>query len=102
MNQDQGSNGDRVDRRGFLECAAWAGTGLLWTVSGGILSSRAFGQEGRVEDGARADFTFVQISDTHFGFSKEPNKDPAATVLEAVRKVNALPSAPRSEEHTSE
>jgi 3',5'-cyclic AMP phosphodiesterase CpdA len=102
MNQDQGSNGDRIDRRGFLECAAWAGTGLLWTVSGGILSSRAFGQEGRVKDGARADFTFVQISDTHFGFSKEPNKDPAATVLEAVRKVNALPSAPAFVLHTGD
>src|SRR5438874_8656514 len=26
---------DGVDRRGFLECMAWAGTGLLWTVNGG-------------------------------------------------------------------
>src|SRR5579872_6328907 len=47
-------------------------------------------------------FTFVQISDTHFGFSKEPNKDPAATVLEAVRKVNALPSAPAFVLHTGD
>ena len=102
MNKDQGSLGDRMDRRGFLECAAWAGTGLLWTVSGGILSSRAFGQEGRVKGGARADFTFVQISDTHFGFAKDPNKDPAATVLEAVRKVNALPAAPAFVLHTGD
>jgi len=102
MNKDQESLGDRMDRRGFLECAAWAGTGLLWTVSGGILSSRAFGQEGTGKGGARAEFTFVQISDTHFGFSKEPNKDPAATVQEAIRKVNALPSAPAFVLHTGD
>ena len=31
---------DGVDRRGFLKCMAWAGTGMLWTVSGGVLGSR--------------------------------------------------------------
>ena len=29
---------DGIDRRGFLQCMAWAGTGLLWTVSGGVFS----------------------------------------------------------------
>ena len=38
------SGGDGVDRRGFLECMAWAGTGLVWAAGGGILSSQAFGQ----------------------------------------------------------
>ena len=33
---------DGVDRRGFLECMAWAGTGLIWTMSGGVPVSRAF------------------------------------------------------------
>ena len=28
---------DGVDRRGFLKCMAWAGTGMVWAVSGGIL-----------------------------------------------------------------
>src|SRR5579859_591201 len=102
MQPERQATKDGVDRRGFLKCAAWAGTGLVWSVSGGVLSSRAFGQESGTKGSSRADFTFVQISDTHFGFAKEPNKDPATTVLEAVRKVNALPSAPRSEEHTSE
>src|SRR4051812_37649179 len=35
---------DGVDRRGFLKCMAWAGTGVLWSISGGVLSSRALGQ----------------------------------------------------------
>ncbi len=102
MNNERELLQDGVDRRGFLQCAAWAGTGLLWSVSGGILSSRAFGQEDRAKSGNAADFAFVQISDTHFGFTKEPNKDPAATVLDAVRKVNALPQTPAFILHTGD
>ena len=40
----ENSNKDGVDRRGFLECMAWAGTGMIWTVSGGVLSSKVFGK----------------------------------------------------------
>src|SRR5580700_2792296 len=38
----QDLNHDGVDRRGFLRCMAWAGTGLVWTMSGGVPVSRAF------------------------------------------------------------
>ncbi len=38
-----GADHDGIDRRGFLECMAWAGTGLAWTVTSGVLSSRVFG-----------------------------------------------------------
>ena len=38
----QDLNNDGIDRRGFLKCMAWAGTGLVWTMSGGIPVSRAF------------------------------------------------------------
>ena len=30
---------DGVDRRGFLSCMAWAGTGALWLMKGGVLES---------------------------------------------------------------
>ncbi|MBB6146496.1 hypothetical protein HNQ77_004475 [Silvibacterium bohemicum] len=33
---------DDADRRGFLKCKAWAGTGLIWSFSGGVPVSRAF------------------------------------------------------------
>jgi Icc protein len=56
---------------GFLECIAWVGTGLAWSVCGGVLSSRALG--GLAEQQGKADFTFAQISDSHIGFAKEPN-----------------------------
>ena len=61
-------DGDGVDRRGFLKCMAWAGTGLVWTAGGGVLSSRAFGET--LAGAESGDFTFVQISDSHIGFSK--------------------------------
>ena len=32
---------DGVDRRGFLKCMAWAGTGMLWAVNGGVCTSPA-------------------------------------------------------------
>ncbi len=31
---------DGIDRRGFLKCMAWAGTGVLWTVSGALDGKR--------------------------------------------------------------
>jgi Icc protein len=97
---DHDHEGDGVDRRGFLKCMAWAGTGLVWTASGGVLSSRAFG--GGPDRMGRGDFTFVQISDSHIGFSKETNKDVTATLQETVAKINALPQAPDLLIHTGD
>ena len=31
-------NDDGIDRRGFLKCMAWAGTGALCVMEGGILA----------------------------------------------------------------
>ena len=32
-----------TQRRGFLKCMLWAGTGVLWTVSGGVPRSGLIG-----------------------------------------------------------
>jgi len=90
---------DGIDRRGFLECMAWAGTGLAWSVTGGVLASRALGQEPKT---GAADFTFVQISDSHIGFSKEPNRNVTATLQKAVARINALPQRPDLLIHTGD
>jgi hypothetical protein len=63
----QDLNNDGVDRRGFLKCMAWAGTGLVWTMSGGIPVSRAFAKGYGKDAGKGADFTFVQIRDSADG-----------------------------------
>ena len=93
-------DGDGIDRRGFLECMAWVGTGVVWTMTGGVLNSRVFGQDaGQAKKG---DFTFVQISDSHIGFSKEPNKDVMATLQATVNRINALPDRPELLIHTGD
>ena len=93
---------DGVDRRGFLKCMAWAGTGLVWTLSGGIPVSRAFAGNGDRGAGKAADFTFVQISDSHIGFDKPANPDVTATLQLAINKINALPQAPDFVIHTGD
>ena len=97
---DQNIIGDGIDRRGFLKCMAWVGTGVLWTVSGGILTSKAFGAD--VAGDTNGDFTFAQISDSHIGFSKEVNKDVAGTLQLAIDKVNAMPHRPDLLIHTGD
>ena len=60
-------NKDGLDRRGFLECMAWSGTGMLWTVSGGLLGSTLLPSRAGAADTdnliKKASFSFVQISD---------------------------------------
>jgi 3',5'-cyclic AMP phosphodiesterase CpdA len=96
----QNRNKDGVDRRGFLKCMAWAGTGVLWTITGGILRSQTLSSI--PEPPAGADLSFVQISDSHIGFNKEANKDVAATLREAVARINALPHSPSFMLHTGD
>src|SRR6266404_2057133 len=88
---------DGIDRRGFLNCMAWAGTGLLVTITGGVARSQTLGH---AEHGAG--LQFVQISDSHIGFNKDANKDVTATLQEAVARINALPARPEFVIHTGD
>src|ERR1700676_1021366 len=98
----QDLNNDGVDRRGFLKCMAWAGTGLVWTMSGGIPVSRAFAKSANRSAANSADFTFVQIGDSHIGFSKPANPDVTATLQTAINKINAMPQKPDFIIHTGD
>ena len=91
---------DGIDRRGFLHCMAWAGTGVVWSIGSGMASSRAFGQKPAA--GTDTGFSFVQISDSHMGFNKPANTDVTATLRVAVEKINALPNAPDFIIHTGD
>ena len=91
-NGEAGSS-DGIDRRNFLSCMAWAGAGLVWTMAGGVPTSRLFAAAGgqpALAKGA-ADFSFVQISDSHIGFNKAANQDVTGTLKLAIDKINALP-----------
>ena len=90
---------DGIDRRGFLECMGWAGTGLLVSISGGVARSQTIGQD---RPQPAADLQFVQISDSHIGFNREANKDVTATLGETVKRINALAQAPAFVIHTGD
>lgn len=93
-------NHDGVDRRGFLKCMAWAGTGMVWAMNGGILAARAFGADAPAA--GNADFTFVQLSDSHVGFNKDIYTDVIGTFKTAVARINAMPVAPSLVLHTGD
>ena len=87
-------------RRGLLKCMAWAGTGLVWTLAGGVPASLALNASAAAM--RTSPFSFVQISDSHIGFSKPFNPDARVTYREAVAKIAALPRRPDFILHTGD
>jgi 3',5'-cyclic-AMP phosphodiesterase len=97
------SNGDKIvtagtTRRRVLQCMGWGTAGILWTVSGGIPRAKALDAAPR----AAGDFFFVQVSDSHIGFTKAPNPQPDATLREALQKIAAMPDRPAFMLHTGD
>jgi 3',5'-cyclic AMP phosphodiesterase CpdA len=93
-------HGQGLGRREVLECMVWAGTGVLWTVSGGVPHS-----VGLIGDALAAEptgFTFLQMSDSHIGFDKAANPDALGTLREAVAIVKAMPVKPSFIIHTGD
>ena len=76
------SNDNHIDRRQVLECMVWAGSGLVWTLNGGVPTSKLIG----AAEAATAGFSFVQISDSHIGFNKPANPDANGTLTEAIAR----------------
>jgi 3',5'-cyclic-AMP phosphodiesterase len=96
-------NHDGIDRRGFLKCMAWAGTGAFCVMQGGVLKSYSLSRLGELtEKQTQGELSFVQISDSHMGFNKPANPDVAATLKAAVEKINALPAKPGFILHTGD
>lgn len=96
-------NHDGIDRRGFLKCMAWASTGTLCVMQGGVLKSFALNRvSGLHEVAATSELSFAQISDSHMGFNKPANTDVVSTLKAAVEKINALPNRPEFLLHTGD
>ena len=89
-----------LGRRHALECMIWAGTGVMWTVSGGIPHS--VGLIGEASAAQPSGFTFLQMSDSHIGFDKAANPDALGTLREAVGIVKAMPVKPSFIIHTGD
>ncbi len=95
------------DRRGFLQCMAWVGTGAMWTMASGVLKGMPIEQAAR---GAMkmsgmsgmGGLRFAQISDSHIGFDKPANTDVTATLRAAIGKIKAAPEQPSFVLHTGD
>ena len=85
-----------MDRRGFLECMAWVGTGAVWTMAGGVLKGTPLEASAHGATKMNGGLRFVQISDSHIGFDKPANTDVTATLRAAIAKIKASPSSRRS------
>jgi 3',5'-cyclic-AMP phosphodiesterase len=94
----KGHKENQLERRRFLKCMAWAGTGIIWTMNGGLLSSSALAGAGK----QKGSFSFAQISDSHIGFNKDPNHEVTKTFQEAVDKINQLEEQPAFIIHTGD
>ena len=85
---------------------AWAGTGLLWTMAGGVPTSKTLRRQHRTRRASTtqtgAGFSFVQISDSHIGFNKAANQDVTGTLKMALDKINALQGTPDLLLHTGD
>jgi 3',5'-cyclic-AMP phosphodiesterase len=89
----------QMERRSFLKCMAWAGAGVVWVMNGGVLTSSTLAHGAKRKGG---NFSFVQISDSHIGFNKDPNHEVTKTFQEAVDKINALEDQPAFLIHTGD
>jgi len=94
------------DRRGFLKCMAWVGTGAVWTMTSGVLKGMSLEQAARsamMRHGTEAGgLRFVQISDSHIGFNKAANADVTATLRDAVAKIKSASEQPSFVLHTGD
>src|ERR1041385_7898279 len=97
---DHSHDDSGVTRRHALECMLWAGTGVLWGLSGGV--PKSIGLLDGAALAATSGFTFLQISDSHVGFDKAAHPHPIDTLKEAIDRIKAMPQKPSFMLHTGD
>jgi len=99
---DDDEKGNGLNRRHALECMIWAGTGIMWTMVGGVPKSLNLLTEAEAAEAVQQGLTFLQISDSHVGFDKEAKVTAIDTLGEAIGKVKALSQKPSLMIHTGD
>src|SRR5581483_10188297 len=90
-------------RREVLRCLAdWSGAAIVWTVLGGVPRAVGDASDRALTSAEPHGFTFVQISDTHFGFNKPANANIVGSFRLAAAEINALPTRPALVVHTGD
>jgi 3',5'-cyclic AMP phosphodiesterase CpdA len=92
---------DGMSRRKLLRHTAWFGSAVVLTVVGGEVVSHIVGP-GQALPADPTALRFVQISDSHLGFTGPANPDVEASFADAVAQINALPYEPAFVIHTGD
>ena len=96
-------NHDGIDRRGFLKCMAWAGTGALCVMQGGVLKSFALSRESDPGAAAAEGRTELRADQRQpHGLQQAGESDVAGTLQAAVDKINGLSTPPEFLLHTGD
>ena len=93
----------QLTRRGALKCLAYGTAGTLFTLAGGVLTPLDLALAAAKPPATAAGRPlFLQISDTHIGFSKDANPDVSGTLMQTIELVNRLPQPPALTLHTGD
>ncbi len=94
----------RRSRRHALKCLAFGGAGTLFVLSGGVLAPVALqaAETGSGMPMPEGMPLFVQISDSHIGFTKDANPDVASTLRQSIGLVNGMAARPSLAIHTGD
>ncbi len=97
------SKDDQVlSRREALKCMAYGGAGTLFVLSGGVFTPVDLALAEDKSVAALGKPLFLQISDTHIGFTKDANPDVSGTLTKAIALANAMPQQPSLAIHTGD
>lgn len=94
----------QLSRRNALKCMAFGGAGTLFVVAGGVFAPMdlALAAQDKPGNARLGKPLFVQISDTHIGFSKDANPDVNGTLTQTIDLVNGMAEQPALIIHTGD
>jgi 3',5'-cyclic AMP phosphodiesterase CpdA len=97
-----GPAGPQMTRRQLLRHTAWFGTAVALTVVGGEVISHVVGGSASAASADPAALNFVQVSDSHIGFTGPANADVTGSFGEAIDQINKLSMRPDFVMHTGD
>jgi 3',5'-cyclic AMP phosphodiesterase CpdA len=97
-----GPSGPQMTRRQLLRHTAWFGTAVALTVVGGEVISHVVGGSSSAAAADPAALNFVQVSDSHIGFTGPANADVTGSFGEAIDQINKLSVRPDFVMHTGD
>ena len=103
MTTEDSRDPNGMTRRQLLRHTAWFGSAVVLTVSGGEVISHIAGAT--TDTGPATDpnaLRFVQISDSHLGFTGPANTAVEQSFAAAIDQINALPYRPEFVMHTGD